>query len=211
MTSGEKGPPQGPGQPAQPAPPPYGAPPAYSQPAQPPAGFGQYQQYGQPMSGADPVAPYQQPVAQRGVGITGIVFTAIGAALGVVAFTALDWGKTSPTKFSDLHHTVTALDRVGVATGIAKLYVGWLGWTLLAVAVVLAIAANLPSPASPALRIVGALAGLAGIGLTLWAIDLGHGPPYTEFLKNARVGFYVALGAFVFISLGAMIGPRRTS
>jgi hypothetical protein len=233
MTSGENDPPAGAGQPEQaapsgygqqPPPPAYGQQPAYGgqpaygqQPAyggqqQPPGGFGQYQ-YGQPTpGGAPPPAPYTQPRARYGVGVVGIVFAIVGGVLGVVAFTALDWfSGNDPSHFSDVHDVLKLAHAQHVDNGAAYLYFSWLGWALLAAAVVVAILACLPSPASPGLRVLGALLGLVGIGLTFWAVEFVHGPAYSEFLKHARVGFYFTLGAFLLTFIGSLIGPRRTS
>ncbi|MDT4917661.1 MAG: hypothetical protein QOH89_2361 [Pseudonocardiales bacterium] len=238
MTSGNYGPPEG-GQPPQgppsfgeqPPPPGYGPPPGppagappgppagapagYGQ--QPPGGFGQYQQYGQPAQqtpgqyggqqyGAP--QPYQMGTVSRQFGIVGTVLAVLGAAACVVSFTALDWFKELGNgKFSDLSD-LTGQDGAG-ATGIATLYFGWLAWVLLAAAVVAAILANLPSGVSSAMRPIGALLGLAGIGATLWAVGIAHGRGWTFFLKRADIGFYVALGGFLLITIGALIGPRR--
>jgi hypothetical protein len=59
------------------------------------------------------------------------------------------------------------------------------------------------------MRPIGALLGLAGIGATLWAVGIAHGRSWTFFLKRADIGFYVALGGFLLITIGALIGPRR--
>src|SRR5205823_10007143 len=113
-----------------------------------------------------------------------------GAVLGIIAFTALDWYKGRPAShFSDIHDAVNVLHSRGLDTGIGYVYFRWLAWALLAAAVVVAVLANLPSPASPGLRVLGALLGLAGIGITFWAIDIYHGIAYSTFLKDARVGF----------------------
>jgi len=237
MTSGENDQPEGTGQPEQGAPPAYGQPPppppasgqppppapaygeqpAYGQPPagaagqQPPGGYGQYQ-YGQPMHGGAPPAPYSQPRARLGVGVAGLVFAVAGAVLGVIACTALDWYKGSPAShFSDIHDALKVLHANGADTGIGYVYFQWLAWALLAAAVILAILACLPSPASAGLRVLGALVSLAGIGITFWAIDIAHGIAYTTFLKDARVGFYFMLAAFLFTFIGSLAGPRKTS
>lgn len=233
MTSGENQPPEGASEPAEgpppgygqqppptygePPPPAYGDQPAYGQPAygqqQPPGGFGQYQ-YGQPMygGGGAPPAPYTQPRARFGVGVVGTVLAIVGAALGIIALTALDWYKGSPpSHFTDINDAVKVLHANGLDTGIGYVYFRWLAWVLLAAAVVVAVLANLPSPASAGLRVLGALLGLAGIGITFWAIDIAHGFAYTTFLKDARVGFYFMLAAFLLTFLASLIGPRKTS
>jgi hypothetical protein len=158
---------------------------------------------------APPPAPYSQPRAADGPGFVGIALAVIGAVLGVIAFTAVDWFESGPSHFSDVHDAVNQLDKQGFATGIGKVYFGWLAWVLLAVAVIFAIVANLPTPASGAMRTLGALVGLAGIGLTLWAVEFAHGPAYTQFLKHSRIGFYLTLAAFLLTTIGSLIGPAR--
>ena len=178
---------------------------------QPPGGFGQYR-YGQPMHGAAPPAAYVQPRARRGVGVVGIVLAVAGGVAGVIAFTSLDWFKgPRQSHFSDVHDWVHVAHVLHIDPAVSYMYFNWLGWVLLAAAVALALLANLPSPASAGLRVSGALAGLAGIGLTVWAIDYAHHAAYSEFLKSARLGFYVTLGAFLLTFIASLLGPRRTS
>jgi len=222
---GQQPPPPAYGQPAygqqppsaygQQPPPAYGQPPAggYGQQQPPAGGYGQYQ-YGQPMHGGDapPPAPYTQPRARMGVGVAGLALAIAGGVLGVIAFTAVDWFKGDrPSHFHDVHNVLKALHAQHLDTAISKLYFDWLGWAVLAAAVIIAILANLPSPASAGLRVLGALIGLAGIGLTFWAIEFAHGVAYSEFLKHARLGFYLTLGAFLLTTIASLLGPRKTS
>lgn len=200
-------PPAGYGQ--QPGAPAYGQQPPPGQ--QPPGGFGQ-QQYGQP-HGYQPgaPAPYTDNRARSAPGFVGLVLAILGTAAVIVSFTALTWFKelndNGGGKFSDLHDLVGA---AGVnPTGGATVYFKWLAWVLLAVAAIAAIVANLPTPASGPMQALGVLAGLAGIGATFWAVDIAHGPAYTFFLKHADAAFYVAVGGFLLIAIGAMFGPRR--
>jgi hypothetical protein len=213
-------PPPGYGQ-QQPGAPAYGQPPAapgYGQPQpgqQPPGGFGQQQQYAQP-HGYQPgaPAPYTDNRARSAPGFVGLVLAILGAAAVVVSFVALTWFQeleqnTGSGKFSDIHKVIDNDAIPGGGTGIATVYFGWLGWVLLAVAAIAAIVGNLPTPASGPAQALGVLAALAGIGITFWAIKFGHFDKYTEFLKRADEGFYVALGGFLLIAIGAMFGPRR--
>lgn len=213
MTSGNYGPPENSGQPAQPSQPAYGQqPPGYGE-APPPGQYGQ-PGYGQPAHGYAPgaPAPYTQPTERRGLGLSGLILTALGAIACVIAFTAVDWYKGGKSHFSDVSNVVDQADKVGFATGAAKVYFSWLAWVLLAAAVILAIIANLPTPVSGAFRALGALVGLAAIGMTFWAVQfLHHQGAYSEYIKNARVGFYLTLAGFLLITIGALIGPRRTT
>jgi hypothetical protein len=193
------------GQP-QSGPPQYGQPPVqYSQPGGQPGGqpYGQQQGYGAP-----PV--YRQPAGNQ-FGIVGAIVAVIGAALVVVAFTAVGWFKGKQTKFSDVKDL---LDQAGSSgSGVSKLYFSWLAWVVLAVVFVVAILANLPSPSASPLRPLGLVLGLAAIGLTFWAIKFlsTSKPSYTEYLKNARLGFYFTLAGFLIIGIGAAIGSRSRS
>jgi hypothetical protein len=143
------------------------------------------------------------------IGVVGSLLALIGAAAIIVAFTAVDWfsGFGGHSHFSDLHD----ITKGGGSTGIAKAYFGWLGWVLLAATVLLALGANIPSPAATVLRPLGAIVGLASVGLTFWALkfESGSRPGYSEYLKHARIGFYLAAAGFLVAAIGAMIGPRR--
>jgi hypothetical protein len=215
------GPPQGYAPPQRYAPPQGYAPPQ-AQPGQqpgvgapPPSGY----------FGAQPAYAGYRPPPRPGPrpGVTGLVLGGLGAACLVVAFAAVNWfdGVTrgSQSHFSDVHDVLTALDRLGgVAATPAKLYFSWLGWALFAAALVGVVAGNLPSPAAGLFRVLGVLSGLAGIVLTFLAIKLAKGSlgfnegtrnTYDEWLKHARVGFYLALGGFLLITVGALLGARR--
>jgi hypothetical protein len=203
--AGEYAPQQG--APGQYGPPQQGAPGQYAPQQGAPGQYAQPQQGGyQP--GAP--APYTQRPVSRGVGVSGLILTALGAIGCVIAFTAVDWYKGGRSHFSDVSNVVDQADKIGFATGAAKVYFSWLAWVLLAVAVILAIIANLPTPASGAFRALGALVAAAGIGMTFWAVQfLHHRGAYSEYIKNARVGFYLTLAGFLLIGIGALIGPRR--
>ncbi len=217
----------------QPQPPPYGQPQTYGQPpqeqygqplqqqpygqpaqpyGQPPQGqYGQaQQQYGQPIYGgsAPPPSPYVSTTSGQTFGIVGAALALVGAVLGVISLTAVKWfSDTGKAHFSDIHDIVKALGSEG--TGMGKVYFGWLAWVLLAAAVVTALLANLPSSASAALRSLGVLVSLVGIGLTFLGIKFATNTKYSDFLKHANVGFYLVLGAFLLTAIGSAIGPGR--
>jgi hypothetical protein len=130
--------------------------------------------------------------------------------------------------FSRLHRDLTRahdeFSRQGalryVHFGISYIYFGWLAWALFAVAVVGAFAAVLPSAFSGILRAAGLVIGLAAAGLTVWAIDLIHfsgplealssaSPGFGDYLAHAHAGFWVAVGGFLLLAVGAAMGPRR--
>jgi hypothetical protein len=143
-------------------------------------------------------------------GVLGTVIAAVGAVLVVLAFTMLDWltrGSEADSHFRTIHRVLTR-DAVPAA-GTAKLYFSWLGWALLVAVVVFALLANLPSPLTNAFRVIGALGAAAAIAVTFVAIKLADGPAYSEYLKHARIGFYVAVGGFLLIGIGALVGPAH--
>lgn len=183
---------------------PYGQQPGQPQP-----------QYGQPIAGqyGPPEGAYGRPPGQLTFGVVGTVLAAVGAASGVVAFTAVDW-YTLGAKDSSSHYgeVKKVLDQLGgTASGISKLYFGWLGWALLAVAFVVAVLANMPSSSAGPLRALGVIIAVASIAITFWALKFlsTSSPGYSHYLDHARIGFYLALAAFLLIGIGAMIGPRR--
>jgi hypothetical protein len=137
------------------------------------------------------------------------VLAVLGGLSGLIAFTALEWFKR-PRQFSDVHDAVRAAHAGGFDTGIGLLYFDWLAWALLAAAAGVALLANLPWAPGPALRALGAVLGLAGFGVTFWAIKFFHGPPYTWFLKHAHAGFYFALCGFLLTTVASLLRPRRT-
>ena len=184
----------------------YGPPPEYGA-----GGYGQQPQYGQQPYGQPPVGQTPNPYGRSPVtyefGVVGTVTAAVGAILVVIAFTAVDWVKTSPSHFGDIHDELDAAgDNAG---GLANAYFGWLGWLLLVVTVVLCIAACSPSPAAQALRAVGAIVAAISIAVTFFAIRFGAFGPFTHYLKDARIGYYLTMLGFLLMGIGALIGPRR--
>jgi hypothetical protein len=199
------GPPGQPGSP-QPEQPLYGQPPPYGQQ------FGQQgQQYGQPYGPqggyAAPPAPYARAEVRTSPNVAGLILTAVGIVLGVLAFTALKWfrnGKANSffetagtdSKFHQISKGFddikSELARAGGGAfkndahyGIGPTYFGWLGWVLLAATVVCAVLALVPSPVSGAFRVLGPVVAVASIGLTFWAIYLFHA---TGSLKDQLAG-----------------------
>lgn len=213
MTTGNYGQPEGSGQPQGQQPgagQPYGAPPpAGQQYGQPPAGYGQ-QQYAQPQPGGYGPAPGSYGPggpARESFNIVGAILVGLGAIALIVSFTAVKWFKDlGSAHFSDIHDLT---DHISSATGLGKAYFGWLAWVLLAVAVIAAIIALLPSSASGAFRALGALAGVAGIAITFIAIKFSDNESYSQFLKHAHIGFYLAVAGFLLVTIGALMGPSR--
>jgi hypothetical protein len=188
----------GQGQPGQGQPgygqPGYGQQQGYGEPGYGQQGYGQ-QGYGQQGYGQQGYGQqgYGNAPARSALGIPGLVLAVIGAALVVIAFTALKWLRkgssgsffedTKDTTFSKIHDGFDKLDKEIASSGLSKYkgdlhegvgptYFGWLAWVLLAVTVVLAVLAVVPNPAAKLGRILGPIVALVAIGLTFWAIDL---------------------------------------
>ncbi|MEO9138115.1 MAG: hypothetical protein ABI345_03525 [Jatrophihabitans sp.] len=192
---------------------PQGQQPRYDQPTvqygQP--GYGQ-PGYGQPAPG-QPGMRYgaqNNPFGTEGneeFGIVGMVLGLLGGVLLIVCFTALDWfsvsarGTSYDLTFSDISD--------GNPTGFATAYFGWFAWTFFVVAVVAAVASSFPSPALRALRVVGVVTAFAAAGLSFLAVQVTEGRGYVDWLKDARIGFYLAVIGFILVGIGAAIGPRK--
>ncbi len=170
--------------------------PGYQQPATPP---------GQRPRFADTTANPFGAASDQAFGIVSTVLALLGGIVGVVALTGLEWFKNGVT-FSD---TGDGLDRAGSqANSFASAYFGWLAWTFLIVAVVAAVAASFPSPALRIMRVIGVVVGIAAAGLSFLALQFDY-VSYTDVIKNARVGFYLLVVAFLLVGTGAGIGPRK--
>ncbi|HZZ96246.1 MAG TPA: hypothetical protein VFE19_04505 [Jatrophihabitantaceae bacterium] len=178
-------------------------------------------QYGQPPAefGAPGTArAHQQPPAkQRRVrGVSGLRFGYIGALVAVVgtvlvvlAFTTLSWLRQHDSTFAKIHERLGG-DHLFV-NGFTQAYFSWLGWVLVGVVFVVALAANLPYPRIAMLRPIGFLLALVAIGLTFWAIKFTTStyPTYFDYLRLQRAGFYFAVGGFLITGVGALFGAKR--
>jgi hypothetical protein len=168
-----------------------------------------------------------------------LVLAVIGAVAVLLAFLVFRWYRSSASnplfqqanksKFSQLHHFIDRGQHFVQAHpvvakyidfGVAPQYYSWLGWLLFAASVVLAVLAVLPFGLSVAARVLGILAGLAGVGLTLWALDLvsfsgplaprfGSKTSFTDWLSHTYIGAWLALGGFLVLAIAAATGPRR--
>jgi hypothetical protein len=143
-------------------------------------------------------------------GFVGAAIAVVGVVLGIISFVALDWvsqdGQTAT--FSDLKDLINSAGGFGQSLpGDTEIYFKWLGWVLLIVSFVVALLACLPSPASPALRGLGVLLGLAGIGLTIWAIK--GSDSWGDAFKDKGIGLWLALAGFLLIAIGSAVGPQR--
>jgi hypothetical protein len=168
-------------------------------------------------AGAAPVRP---PVPELGgsVGGPGALLVLLGAVLVLLSYLTLNWyGVTGTTDtapkatFNNLHHSV---DQFGGAAA-AAVYFDWLSWTLLIAAIVVGTLASLTTRITDAMRVLGFLIGVAGIGCTYYALlqyfdaqaDAGaleHNPLY-----NATWGLFAVMLGFLLTAVGSVMGPRR--
>lgn len=226
-----------PGYPPQQPPPGYGPPPGYQQgyPQQqgypPPPGYPQQQQpgYGPPPPGYPQQQPPQMgpltsqfaridPGPSETFGVIAAIIAVIGAGLGVVSFTVVDWfdfgTSSSPADFKGVHDGLKAADKF--AAGIASAYFSWLGWTLLIVTALFALIAVMPT-VGRAFRIIAPVLAVVAVALTFVAMKLfssnasevGIDKSYSYYLDHASAGFYLALAAFVLMGIAGAVGARR--
>ncbi|GAB2477406.1 hypothetical protein [Jatrophihabitans fulvus] len=172
--------------------------------------------------------PAAQPAgARRRVGVLGPLATAVGAGAVLASFVGLPWfdegmvhaGTDRSGSFSLIGTVISRIEINPNVTvePVAVHYFSWLSWALLLACFGLALAANVPSRAVPALRLIGALVAAAAVGLTFVAIDLldvtgGNvpDPPYGEYFGATTVGFWAAVGGFALLGVGALCGTRRS-
>jgi hypothetical protein len=235
---GQQQPPQYGQPPEQYGPPPqqYGPPPQqYGQPPQqygpPPQQYGQPpqqygpppQQYGPPPQGQPQYGGYGAPAAGHGgpppagetFGLVAGALAVVAAVLGVVALTAINWfSGGGHSHFNDVRKLVTSEQAKPFATGLAKVFYGWLAWVLLAVVIVVALIAASPN-IGRTFRPIGAILAAASIAVTFLAVKfLKSGAnskidSYGQYLKHARVGFWMLVAAFLLAGIAAAIGARR--
>ena len=183
------------------------------------------------------------PGPSRSFGVISAAVTGVGAVLVVLAFTAFDWFSNGPSNsllqgaagastFRKIHTGLDDLKRQlalvpggfdkMIHYGVAPAYFSWLGWTLLVAGVVFALVGASPlSGFSEAGRVLGLLAGIAGVGASFGAIYIARldpslantlhipQPGYLDYLKHVSVGFFLAVGGFALIAIGAAMGPNR--
>lgn len=235
MTSGSQEPTPGGGRPGYTEPWHVGeqssCPQPYGQPYVPPPGG-----YAPPPAAATPYVP---PRRRRGLGIVGVVLAVFGAVAVLLAFVAFPWYRrigndpvfppAHRSTFGELHQRLELIQdnlrslpsRSDVHLGVAPDYFSWLGWLLFGVVLALALLAVLPIPGAAIFRVLGLLAGLAGVAFTLWAIvqfrvtgataqQLGaRAPGYVDWISRSYVGAWLALGGFLLLAIAAATGPRR--
>ena len=158
------------------------------------------------------------PDTRPSVDVLGLGLLAVGVMAAVVSFVTLHWYSVDSAAdsagdgftFADLHANA---DQLGAP--VAAAYFDKLAWGLVAVVVLLGLAARIPSPLSPLLRMLGFLAGVLGLALTYYALaqlfnaqraagGSGHG-----VLHNAGAGLWLAYAGYALLALGAVVAPGR--
>ncbi|HEV7192591.1 MAG TPA: hypothetical protein VGN35_05225 [Jatrophihabitantaceae bacterium] len=188
---------------AYPPPPGYPPPPAYAP---------------QPMGPVTTQFARLDPGPSQKFGALGFFFTLIGTASAVVAFTAVDWfdGNRS-SSFHSVHNVIDAARAVGVGSPpVARAYFSWLGWALLAAAILTALLAATPTIGGP-FRVVGIVVAAGAVVATFVGIKVFNDSAllgtayrgYGSYLRHARAGFYLAVFGFVLIGVGAALGTSR--
>lgn len=165
----------------------------------------------------------------------GLVLIGIGAVLGALSLTVLNWfhgnlellhgSQSTAGDIGDLLDRLVTTrraldDRNAIHLGLSDYYFSWLAWVLLAALVIVAIVAALPTSEGGRVRILAGLLSLLGILATFWSLDLyrpahsapvASGPSYADFVSHTSFGAWAAFAAFVLIGLGAVLGPSRGS
>jgi hypothetical protein len=188
-----------------------------------PKGYGQF-------LAPDQSEPHSRP-GYRAVGVPGLIVTAIGAVLVLVAFIGLKWfrdGSGNPvfqnigsdSKFGNIADSFDEVKRQladtqngGLAKyihfGIADSYFGWLGWALLVVVLVAALLAVTPTASSIGLRAIGVVLGIGAAALTVWALKIVtvSGPIAAQLGGNAPTwGDYVKQsGVGAWLAIGGFV------
>ncbi|MEP7020695.1 MAG: hypothetical protein ABI808_08590 [Pseudonocardiales bacterium] len=161
-----------------------------------------------------------------GFGLPGLVITAGGTALLLLSFLFLDWFKgidlAAPPRRDGIETTTSlTLREAYIASTQSRLgvlvhsYVSWLGWGLVLVVVLAAIASSLPGPRSNGWRVTGAVGGAGAVAATYFACHLSFASdPDSRLHVGASSGFTdtklgptVAFAGFLLCAVGATLGP----
>lgn len=222
--------------PGQYGPPPqgqYGPPPQQGQPGQ---SYGDRQSCQYPPPAATTASSRGRP------NVVALVLAVIAAVLGILALFVLGWyrnnfssvsggGASSKSTFPKIHDALKNAQQVVdqnpsvgkyLHFGIAPTYFSWLGYVLIAAAVVLAIvSALLSGGAVVVVKFVSALVALVGLAATFWAIDLinfdsqvrgqvgGSPSGYGDWLKHTSWGAWAMMLAFLLCLIASLLPPKR--
>ncbi len=149
------------------------------------------------------------PGPSQTFGAVAAAVTLVGAVLVLVSFTLTNWLTGHNTHFNDLRATLDT--NAGSFSEPARSFFGWLGWVLLIVTTLAALLAAVPTLGTP-FRFVSPIVAIGAIVITFLAIQLVRGNPalsYSDYLKHARAGFYLAVAGFLLTGIGGAIGPAH--
>jgi hypothetical protein len=163
----------------------------------------------------------------------GSTFVAIGGLLLLAAFTLLNWfrdgtgffsGAAGHSTFSNLHDLLdqtarqVADNRISghVSFGASRAYFGWLGWTLLLLALAFGVLAVSSFGQSTFLvRWLSAVVAATGVGVTFLALNLitfegnapnnAAAPSYGDYLSHTGLGSWCAIAGFVLVLVGCLV------
>ncbi|HEY8301562.1 MAG TPA: hypothetical protein VIG48_06670 [Jatrophihabitans sp.] len=226
--------------------PPQQGQPGYGQQNQP--GYGQQNQpgYGQQNYAPQGYPPGAAATTKGRPNVAGLVFAVIAAVLGILSLFVFGWYRknyssvsggahtSTSSKFHNVHDVLTQLQNAIDAhpgadklihLGVAPIYFSWLGYLLILAAVALAIIASLPTGGLVMLfKVLTAIVSLAGIAITLWAINLfslepaarsqvtgGTPTSYGAWLKHTSFGAWAMGLAFLLCLIAALIPPKRVA
>ncbi|PZS28790.1 MAG: hypothetical protein DLM58_16585 [Pseudonocardiales bacterium] len=167
------------------------------------------------------------PGARRfGFGLPGLVITVAGTGLLLGSFLFLDWFEgtdlaASPRRDGIQTTTSLTLREAYIASTQSRLgvlvhsYVAWLGWGLVLVVVLAAIASGLPGPRSKGWRMAGVVVGAGGVAATYFACHLSFASDPDSRLRvwatsgftDTKLGPKVAVAGFLLCAFGAALGP----
>ncbi|HET6875942.1 MAG TPA: hypothetical protein VFH38_00280 [Jatrophihabitans sp.] len=155
---------------------------------------------------------------RRALGGRGIALVLLGTALVVASLVALTWYSVTAKAdvagngftFPDLRANADQLN-----APVASAYFDWLAWALVIGAAVVGIVANIPTRAADVLRVLGFLAGVAGVIGTYYAMaqlfyaQHAAGGSTHGVWHNSNLGLWCALAGFALLAIGAVWGPGR--
>lgn len=153
--------------------------------------------------------PHEAPRSSRGgVGVLGLLLTCAGAAAVAIAFTSVDWLNFhlgTPGDTFDMQ----AIAHDPSTDGFGSAYCQWLGWLLLVVPALTAVAACLPVPNRRAVHV-----GTIAVSLLALAVTIGAVTSVVRAAGGGDVidaGPWLAVAGFAGLFLGAVtatVGAR---
>jgi hypothetical protein len=149
----------------------------------------------------------------RSIGLRGIAVVLVGAFFLLASFSVLEWypGSTEPSAIAHIHFAdLHDMARLDASPTLSAAYFDRLAWLLLLAAIAVGFAANLPTPASGLLRMVGVAIGLGGVAATYYALDgLARLNEGDYPLHHASAGIWLTFVGYLLVAVGAALGPPR--